>query len=617
MLNSAISAYEDFLGVDPKGAIKNLVRTRAIIWFGWALVLIQAVNLVGMSPSYGHWTSYHTISVSAIVFLLVAIHSLRYYKNFTVYAAFFATAIIVGVGESALPAHTGVNSSLIPLLVVAPLVAGFTAGPRAALGTGFVMLGFLGVLYFSSGSQNGAEAAGYLPENAQRVLEAGFAIILVTVASTAFSGSIFRAFDLLESNVKRARAAEAAKERFLTVMSHELRTPLNSSLGLSELMRKTSLDERQTQLMDEIEGSGRSILAVVNDLLDMPNAAARQAESEPAAFDLRKLVSDIANVWRSQAAEKGLKIMSHVNAETPAEIIADEARLRDIITKIVSNAVKYTTGGSVSISAKTTSTDDGGATLIVAVKDTGPGVEGGVSEAIFEGSEQANAVSARSEDGARPSLAACRDLARRLGGDIHFNTKAGAGSTFYLTMPVKTGARAATRATVEAETLTTNEAVEGAVEIANDAPATVQDEEADSKPRVSGWRVLIVEDNRVNRVVAEQLLRSMGVQTESAEHGAECLDIMKKHEFDVILMDKHMPIMDGVEATEAIRSMDGPAKGTPIVACTADVTSGCREALLEAGFNEYLSKPVSSEDLETALTLVLPSSALEGRVAAA
>ncbi len=589
MLRTAFAAYEAFLRIDPRGKAKDLVRARALVWLGWAYVLLQLLNLVSLTLTYGEWTSSHMIGVMVIVMLLFAIHIFRYYKNYAMYGIYIAALAVFGVLASALPSHTGINSALLPILIMTPMLNGFISGPRVALATGGLMLGAVGMLYYCSAAHDANGAAIYLASDLQRAVQSGLVIIMVTIVSTVFSTNIFRAFDQLEASVGRAREAEAAKAQFLAAMNHELRTPLNGVLGLSEVMQKTSLDDEQAKLMNDIEGSGRSLLSILNDILDMLNIDAQKIEIKPAAFDLHDLVNDVSGAWRLPAMEKGLTLEFSIDEDAPQSLVGDGLRIRQIVTKIVSNAVKYTQQGGVVISANVINSDANGATLQVAVKDTGPGIPDGAGERIFTPFEQAEQGLSRGQDGVGLGLALCQRLAMLMSGAVHYETEMGKGTTFYLTMRIDVAAPAA--APVEAS-------------VENAAAA------------LAGRRVLIVEDNIVNRMVAEKLLSSLGVVTETAEHGGICLDIIKQHTFDAILMDKHMPVMDGVEATTKIRAMAAPLGAMPIVACTADAMGGEREALLAVGFDEFLPKPISADNLRDALQIVLAYKGSQNHAAA-
>jgi signal transduction histidine kinase/ActR/RegA family two-component response regulator len=576
VLRAAFVAYEAFLRIDPRGKAKDVVRARAFVWFGWLMVLITAMNMVSLSFSYGSWTGNHMIAATLMLALLAAIHSHRYYKNFAVYGLYIMVLACVVVFAAALPDHAGINTALLPVLIMAPMLTGFISGPRVSFATGGVMLGAIGVLYYCSAAHEVAGVVSDPVRDLQRAMQAGFVVVTVTVISTVFSANIFRAFGLLEASVGRAREAEAAKAQFLAAMSHELRTPLNGVLGLTEVMQKTSLDDEQARLVNAIEGSGRSLLNILNDIMDMLNIDADKVEIKSETFALHGLLGGVASAWRLPAEEKGLILDFAVDDGAPQNFIGDALRIRQIVTKIVSNAVKYTQTGSVGISANVIVKDDDSTNLQITVKDTGPGIPDGAGERIFNPFEQAELGMSRSHDGVGLGLALCQRLAGSMNGTVYYESEMGKGTTFYLTVPI-----------------------EGA------APAPVEASIENAVEALTGLRVLIVEDNIVSRVVAEKLLLSLGVETTTAEHGGECLELMKQQKFDAVLMDKHMPVMDGVEATAKIRAMAAPLGATPIVACTADAMSGEREVLLAVGFDEFLLKPISADNLRDALRIVL------------
>ena len=295
---------------------------------------------------------------------------------------------------------------------------------------------------------------------------------------------------------------------------------------------------------------------------------------------------NVAETWRSPAVEKGLALDCDVDADAPQQLIGDAQRIRQVVAKITSNAVKYTHSGSVRIQARVQiesdqdcALDAPDACLEISICDTGPGITKIAGEKIFDAFEQAESGSLRSQDGAGLGLAICQSLAKLMGGGVHFDTTLGQGTTFYIRIPIEV-VQASVEAVVEAET-----------ELA----------------LVQGKRILVVEDNMINRMVAVRLLEGLGLECETAENGALCLESVQEQPFDIILMDNHMPVMDGVEAMRKIRSMDAPLSGLPIVACTADDMSGARESLLQAGFDEFLAKPINSDGLHDAMVRALRS----------
>ena len=338
MLGAVLRRYENFLRIDPHGKAKDVARARAVVWFCLAFCLIQLVNIGAMTLSYGGWTSDHTISTLVILTLLGAAQSVRYTKNYAAYGIFVTILVVAGVLSSALVDHIGINSALIPILIMAPMLNGFISGPRIACITGVAMLAVVIVLYMASVTHNGIGTYEFSVREFQRALQSGFVIIMVTIVSTIFSGNIFSAFDKLEDTAARAREAEAAKSQFLAAMSHELRTPLNGVLGLAEIMQKTSLNPEQQELIKGIDSSGRSLMAILNDILDMLKIENNQIDISTAKFDLQDLIQDVAGTWRLPAMEKGLVLDYEIDADAPQYLIGDASRIRQVIAKIVSNA---------------------------------------------------------------------------------------------------------------------------------------------------------------------------------------------------------------------------------------------------------------------------------------
>lgn len=584
-MHSLLKRYEAFLIIESSAPAGELIRLRALYGFGWLFVLIQLLNIIGMTVTYRHWTPDHGIAVSTASVIICAIHCLRFFKNFTFYAIGMALLCIVGVLASALPDYTGINSALLPLLVMMPVLCSFTSGPRAALLSGGAVLIVIALLYYCSATSPHAPSSFYDPRNAQRALQAAFTTIMVTGISAVISNSIFQTFHLLEANIDRARKAEAAKSNFLASMSHELRTPLNGVLGLTNSLLKTDLDKEQIRLMNAVQSSGKSLLVILNDLLDLSKIDAGKLETTPLPFDPRVLIRDITDTWRESATEKNLTFNTQVDENTPSLLLGDDLRIRQIISNLVSNAVKFTDTGLIAVSLTVIEKTDDAADLQITVRDTGEGIKQSALERIFDPFEQAEKGIARRRGGTGLGLSICRQLADLMQGTITVQSAAGKGSTFCLTVPVETIAPVSDTSELE-------------IAVHQASPEMIS---------LCDLRVLLVEDNKINQMVAQQFLKSLNVEVLVAANGSECLDILTTQSFDVILMDKHMPVMDGVTAMKAIRALPDEKSHVPIIACTADAMTGEREEMLQAGFSDFLAKPLSPETLETALHSVLSS----------
>jgi len=576
MLRRAVRRYETFLRIDADQEAWVRLRARAAYAFGWAFLATQVLNAFGIAWTEGGLVYEHAVGAAAATLVFVGVHALRWWKNFFWYAVGVLVLSIGAPAATALYDHTGVNSALIPFLVMAPMINGFIAGPRMAVATGAAGMAMLAILFHCSVAHV-AESPFPVSHAIQRGLQAGYALVLVTILSGFFSRNTLSAFAMLEENVRRARAAEAAKANFLAAMSHELRTPLNGVLGLTDAVRRTPLDAEQSRLMGTIETSGRALLKILNDILDLSKIDAAKLDIAATPFDPGALVRETVDMWRECASEKRLELRADISPRTPPVLIGDDLRIRQIISNFVSNALKFTDAGFVEISADALPAGCGQVVLRISVRDTGRGVPADAQARVFEAFEQVEAGAARRHDGTGLGLAICRRLASLMGGEVSLKSAAGEGATFTLRVPLPVGAERA------------------------EPPRPALPRRAAAGAPLAGVRVLLVEDNAVNRMVAASYLDSLGAAHEIAEDGVQCLARIETADYNVVLMDKHMPRMDGVAAAAAIRARSGPVASIPIVACTADAMAGEREALLAAGFDSFVSKPLSERALAEAI----------------
>ena len=576
MLQKFRRRYEQYLLIDQNDRTGRLIRSRAIYSFGWAFILIQILNLVGMTSTYGGWTYDHGVAIVAILLVFAVIHCLRYYKNFAAYALLFSALSVGAPIASALPDGTGINSALIPFLIMTPMLNAFVCGPRMTIITGAIAICVVGFLYFWSSTQVVVDSTFYQPRNAQRALQAAFAVIMVSVIGSVFSANIFRAFELLEANVQRARQAEAAKTRFLATMSHELRTPLNGVLGLTEVLQNSELDDDQRSIAKTIDGSGRSLMNILNDILDLSKIEAGKLDITEQDFEPRTLVREIADTWRETAMSKGLLLSHNVGHSVPFALCGDDLRIRQIVSNFVSNAIKFTAEGAVTIDLQTIVADDHHQ-MIISVQDTGIGIGKMDHSKIFSAFEQADSTITRKYGGTGLGLSICNRLAMLMNGNIDVESSEGVGSKFTLTVPT-------TKAVAYSPP---------------SAKGSISQSQFCSNCKL---KVLVVEDNEINQMVAGRFLEALNIQFDLAVDGIAAVDAARSTKYDLILMDKHMPRMDGIEAMQNIRDLDDHYKEAPIIACTADAMTGEKEKLLEAGFNGFLSKPLSADMLSAAIS---------------
>jgi PAS domain S-box-containing protein len=401
-----------------------------------------------------------------------------------------------------------------------------------------------------------------------------------------------QAEETLQHAKEAAEAATQAKSDFIAVVSHEVRTPMNGVLGMARLMLETPLIGEQREYAQTIVDSGESLLTILNDLLDISKLEAGKLEIEEITFSPRRLIADTANIMRPRAVEKGLKINFKISDSVPDAVIGDANRLRQIVFNLISNAIKFTDTGEVDLILDAGDLGDNQIDLRFAVTDTGQGVGPETAKELFAPYVQANVDIARRFGGTGLGLSISRQLAKLMGGDIELESTLGEGSTFTIHAPFEV-----TSAKVR---------------------ETVDDKGWAMATSGLGLRILLVEDNLINRKVAQGMIGKLGHRVVSAENGREALELLQSEDpFDVILMDRHMPVMDGIEATERIRGIEGPEGEIPIVGLTAAATQREIKTCLEAGMNDVVTKPIDPMILRSALNRIATDDSNEDYIPAA
>lgn len=394
----------------------------------------------------------------------------------------------------------------------------------------------------------------------------------------------------LENAMAEAKRATHARDIFLANMSHEIRTPINTILGLNELILRESQDETVRGYALDIKQAGTILLSLVSDILDFSKIQSGKMELLEGIYDISSLLNDLINSNAIPLRKKKLRLSLDIASDIPYKLMGDEIHLRQVIGNLLSNAVKYTKAGTVTLRLAWEQLEEDTILMKIAVEDTGVGVKQKDIAKIFETFNRLDMEASRSEEGTGLGLAVTNRLVEMMGGELKVTSEYGKGSCFSFAVPQKV--------------------------IAKEPLGDFQEQYDRSVKNSISYRekfiaplgkILVVDDNAMNLAVAQDLLRNTKLQIDVASSGGECLEMLKRKEYHLICMDHMMPVMDGVETLHAIRAMEGnPSKDIPVIALTANAVVGAKEFYLDAGFEDYLSKPIEPEKLEDMLIKYLP-----------
>lgn len=564
------------LEVDPIREKKNM-ETNLIYCFGVGLMLLflSIVNFRG--GSYAMAIS--TISGAVICFAGTLVGKIRKHTSFSSACVSVALCILFTYWI----VFGGNNGFATIWIAIAPPLAMLAHGLRHGTYMS-IYLGTVLVVFFYTPMQS------YLQYEYAEIFQQRFPIVYFVSLISSFYGLLHQHKIALENQEQRKKYAELqlkadeanrTKSRFLANMSHEIRTPINGILGMDEIILNESKDPQLTEYALNIKSAGNTLLAIVNNILDITKVEMGKVEIANDRYDLREVIRDCYNITASRAKNKGIDLNVKVNPNLPSELIGDELHIRQIINNLLSNAVKYTHNGEINFQVDQLESVGGIVLLQIVVQDTGIGIKEEDIPKLFDSFSRLDEERNRNIEGTGLGLNLTYNMVRLMNGKISVESTYGIGSTFTVVIP---------QISCECDPIGKN--------TYKSQVNAINEQEKVQLDSISDARILIVDDVELNLMVLVGLLKDSGIAIDMARDGLECIQCMDQREYNIVFLDDMMPNMSGAEAMKAWKNMDHKFNvDTPIIMLTANAVVGAREKYLDLGFSDYLTKPISINSL--------------------
>ena len=561
----------------------------------WAIMpilfLCNKVGIFDVSNDYIQWGS---VLISGGWITVEILLRCRFYRT-AKYVQLIYIEVLVGVLSG--NCHIGIYLTYFAIPLLSCVYLDWVLTLATSLAGYIVMLAFLwprAVGFVENGFTNFRSIEKYfmaygMGYTIEYVMMTIFAILVVRHGK-----EIRQNFFETQREKLSAEASSEAKTSFLANMSHEIRTPINAIIGMDEMIIRESKEAGIIRYANNIRNASKTLLSLINDILDFSKVESGKMEIINSNYQVSSMLNDLVNMIQSRASDKSLELILDIDEQLPCELYGDEVRLRQIITNLLTNAVKYTKEGSVTLKIRVTKLENSIGRLDVAVIDTGIGIRKEDQGKLFDSFQRVDEAKNHNIEGTGLGLALTKYLLEAMGSKLLLESEYGKGSAFYFGLEQK---------------------------IVDDTPigdyqkmyekSRQENERYRESFQAPDAQILVVDDTRMNLEVCKGLLKKTKVQIDVAESGAECLQMCEQKEYHLILLDHKMPHMDGVECLQRIRQQEeGLNTNTTVIALTANAITGAKEYYLKNGFDDYLSKPVQGEKLEQLLCQYLPSELL-------